>query len=90
MTYTYAYKTSDGKRHEAAKAVELEERHKAEIEAASGKDECEEAAAVLRTEARNLFKDILKNLPDEDEQLEAKRLYGELMILADHSELDEK
>ena len=71
------------------KAAAIEERHKAEIVLADG-DKARVAATVAatRAEARALFKDILSELKDAGEQIEAKRLYGELMILADHDEVN--
>lgn len=71
------------------KAAAIEKRHKAEVVLADG-DKAKVTAAVTstRTEARALFKDILSELKDPREQVEAKRLYGELMILADHDEVN--
>ena len=70
-----------------AKAAALAERHKADIALADG-DREKTTAAVARThaDARKIFKDILSQISRPSEQLEAKRLYGELMLLADISE----
>lgn len=73
-----------------SKAAALAEKHKVDIAGVSDKAKTGAAVSELRTEARELFKDILNNLPNEAEQLEAKRLYGELMILADRTELGGK
>lgn len=70
-----------------AKAAALAERHKADIALADGDHE-KIAMAVERThsDARKIFKDILSQIPSPSEQLEAKRLYGELMLMTDTSE----
>ena len=71
-----------------SKAAALAEKHKADIAGVSDKAKTGAAVLELREGAKELFKDILNSLPNEAEQLEAKRLYGELMILADHTELE--
>lgn len=72
-----------------AKAAAITERHKADILLA-GKDRAKilEAVVKTRTTSREVFKDILIDLKNENDQREAKRLYGELMILADHDEFE--
>ena len=69
------------------KSAAIAERHKAEVVLADGnKPKIAAAVSLTRTEAREVFKNILSELKDSSEQLEAKRLYGELMILADHDD----
>ena len=73
------------------KTAAIAEKHKAEIVLADGdKAKIGVAVSATRAEAREVFKNILDELKEPAEQLEAKRLYGELMILADHDELGGK
>ena len=69
------------------KATAVEARHRAAMTLADG-DLAKIAKAVseAREEARVAFKDIMLTLASPDEQREAKRLYGELMLLVDESE----
>ena len=69
------------------KATAVEARHRAAMTLADG-DLAKIAKAVseAREEARVAFKDIMQTLASPDEQREAKRLYGELMLLVDESE----
>ena len=69
------------------KAAAVEARHRAAMTLADG-DLAKIAKAVseAREEARVAFKDIMQTLATPAEQREAKRLYGELMLLVDESE----
>jgi len=73
-----------------AMTTAITERHRAELVLA-GNDEDKIAEIVERTrdDARQVFKDIMMDLSRPDEQLEAKRLYGELMLLTDISSEDQ-
>ena len=68
------------------KAAAVSERHRAAMTLADGDAEkVKKAVEETRTEAREIFKDILVLLPDEKEREVAKSLYGELMIQVDVS-----
>lgn len=69
------------------KSAALHDKHQAAMTLA-GTDVEKAVAAIdeVREEARSLFADILSTLPAE-EHVEAKRLYGELMMFVDESEL---
>lgn len=68
------------------KAAAVSDRHKAAMTLA-GADKAKVAKAIeeARKEARELFQNILSDLPDERERQIAKSLYGELMIQVDIS-----
>ena len=69
------------------KASAVEARHRAAITLADGDQaRIAKAAAEAREEARMAFKDIMQTLTVPAEQQEAKRLYGELMLLVDELE----
>lgn len=68
-------------------ASAIADRHKAELVlAADDGTRISEVVERTREDARQVFKDIMIDISDPAEQLEAKRLYGELMLLTDVSQ----
>ena len=68
------------------KAAAVADRHKAAMTlAGEDKEKIAKAVEEARKEAREIFKDILAELPDAREREVAKSLYGELMLQADIS-----
>lgn len=70
------------------KAEIIAKNHRHGVELADGdRDAVRKAIEEARSAAKDIFKGIMVELTDAQEQTEAKRLYGELMILVDHTEL---
>ena len=68
------------------KAAAVSDRHKAAMTlAGADREKVAKAIEEARKEARDLFQNILSDLPDERERQIAKSLYGELMIQVDIS-----